>query len=720
MHWAHKKDVAQIKKLKNEQLLQRRVKQQKTIQAQLASQRAEIAYTKWLEKKHIANAVEPPQECEKRKESIASPYLESFVCETCSKPSKECSRQSHKKDKKLSVSIQMSYHQEERNLESVGKPDKLQPYTNLPPVSKKPGKGRRVSDATSSSGSGRGSRASSIPTAGIKFYAKRLRLGGKGDAKGSRRKSKGDTEPPIKTPGKVETAVSSVPDASVGISLSQQDFSHDRREHEISVDAPDSDKQTSSDSDELDFSKLNDVQLAYPQYDFDVEDDSSLFHDVGDFNDLDSLSLPTIMTKDKTPAEILQLLRKIGRPGSPADGRRYRRSNSYSHSSKQARSLSRRLSLGSIPEGKIVTDYKEELDEENDINSQFFRDLENTIRGFSSAGEEGREDGGERPPSADTSSDEGSSPPAPDPHTDFGLLPPPVLSSGTPEEEILGTKAQPPKTLTILNFEWDPGSNLVHTEMSSTPITPMDRKLSLKSLMTLQQPHDVPVLEVTPPSPIPTHLTLSEEAPARTRKITPPSRKVTPPPQLRKSTPPPHEVIPSAYSSEPKVAHDTSGDTTESDDVIRPLRKITPPSRKITPPSRRNTPPSRKITPPLREVSPLCHAMAYDSGSSSSNDSLVIVRRPISPGATTPPVNSSLHSVPFHTSLSEPCLAPTQEELHADTAPTTPLFYLEESEETEEVSRLSTTMHIRLDMNSLASKFKPGITSHFGTGGCCL
>lgn len=591
-------------------------------------------------------------------------------------------------------------------MESVGKPDKLQPYTNVPPVSKKHGKGRRWSEATTSSSSGRGSRASSVPTPGVKFHAKRLRLGGKGD--GSHRKSEGDAVPFSKAIGEVETVVSSVPGTSVpGTSVG---LSHDGKDQGPTDDAPDSDNQSdlaSSESDELDFSKLNDVQLAYPQYDFEVEDDSSLFHDVGDFNDLDSLSLPTIMTKDKTPAEILQLLRKIGRPGSPADGRRYRRSNSYSYSSKQTRSLSRRLSLGSIPEGKIVTDYKEELEDENDIDSQFFRDLENTIKGLNTADEEWRDDGGEQSPSVE---DERYSSAGTNVSTDSKLSPPPVLSSGTHEEEILGADAtaEPPKTLTILNFAWDPGSNLVHTEVSSTPI---DRKLSLKSLMqlnTLQPPHDVPVLEVTPPSPIPTSHISSEKV-IMTRKITPPPRKVTPP--SRKCTPPPQEVIPSAYHSEQEVAstsHDTSGDNSESDDVIGPLRKITPPSRrntppshtppsrKMTPPSRKITPPSRKITPPPHEASPLCHATSYDSGSLSSNDSLakrpVTSLRPISPGATTPPLNSPLHSLPFHLSLSEPCMAPSQEsgeELLPDAAPanlSTPLFYLEESEEAEEVS----------------------------------
>lgn len=698
LHWAHKKDVLQNNKLRSEQLSQKRETEHKAIQVRLLSRRAETAYNNWLEKKHFSDTLEPPRECEKRKESIASPYLHSAVCATCSNSSKQCRIPTHQNDRRASMSIKMSHHQEGRNLESVGKPDMLQPYTNVSLKSKKlPGKG----STGSASASGRGSRATSIPM-GVKFYTKRVKLSVKGD--GNRKKSKGDAESLSKTIGDIETVVSSVPDPALGI-LQQFETSDGINPMTTAVDALDSDKQSDNsgtESDELDFSKLNDVDLAYPQYDFDIEDDSSLFHDVGDFNNLESLSLPTVMTKDKTPAEILQLLRKLGSPGSGK--RTYRRSNSYSYSSKQASSaVGRRLSLGSIPEGKIVTDYKEGEEEDNDIDSQFFRNLENTIRGIGSSDEEGKEDRsrspsplGEPHSSGRASSDEGSI--TDSAHTDYSLSPSPMVSSSEADthdhEEETVVAAKPPKTLKILNFAWDPSSNLVHTEVSSMPITSQERKHPLKLTMqpdTFQPPHSLPTLEVTPPASLHTP---SEAAPSIMRKITPPLRKVIP---TRKITPPPdapsyHEIL----------SHEVSGDpmpqvyevAPPSDDIVVMLRRITPPSRKVTPPSwrpppRKVTPPSRparKITPPPHEF----HVTSHDSGESLSS----LAMRPLSPevgGATTPPLNSPLQPLPFHLSLSEPCITPGQqggEEFYTETAPanfSTPLFYLEESEEEEEV-----------------------------------
>jgi hypothetical protein len=585
----------------------------------------------------------------------------------------------------------MSYHQEERNLESVGKPVKLQPYTNVTPESKKPhglSNGRSLSITGSASASGRGSRASS----GASYYTKQLKLDGKRGSKGDGgyRKSKGAVQSLTKNLKNMKTAVSSIPDSETVITAPS---SATQRVLASIGGASDSDKESDNPelgNDELDFSKLNNG-LAYPQYDFDVEDDGGLFHDVGDINNLESLSLPTIMTKDKTPAEILQLLRKLERPGSPAQ-KYFRRSNSYSHSSKQvSRAVGRRLSLGSIPEGKVVTDYKEEMTDDNDLASQFFRDLENTIRGVNSPDVEGVEERGQSP--SGCSSDE-----------DVPVTTPCGSSKADIQEEhTSGTSAasKSPKTLKILNFSWDPTSNLVHTEVSSTPITSMERKPSLRVPTKRQPPTSIPALEVTPP----TSLHVPSETP---RKITPPSHRVTP---LRKITPPPHEVMPPSYSEEvpDSSTHDISGCYPPPSDSTVPSRRITPPPRKITPPYRRDTPPSRKLTPPSRKVTPpprkdtpparritpppskalpVYHMTSLDSEQPSPYmDSLA--RRPISPGAATPPVSSSMHSVPFQLSLSEPCITPTQdidEELCADSTRNVaaPLFYLEESEESEE------------------------------------
>ena len=72
----------------------------------------------------------------------------------------------------------------------------------------------------------------------------------------------------------------------------------------------------------------------------------------------DSLSLPVALTKDRTPAEVIKLFQLLGSDaanssgGPPQYSPRYRRRHSLS--------LQRRLSLGSIPEGQMVTTYSNE------------------------------------------------------------------------------------------------------------------------------------------------------------------------------------------------------------------------------------------------------------------------------------------------------------------------------------------------------------------------
>lgn len=711
----------QNKKFKSEELLQRREKEYKAIQARLSSRRAESAYNQWLEKKQFRNSLEPPRECEKRKESIASPYLHSAVCATCSYSSKECSTVSHRSERRVSTSIKVSHHQEQKNLDSIGKPDKLHPYTNFPLGAKKlhkaADKGRSGSIASSSpqspmatvQGSGRSSRASSY---GVKFYAKRLKLNEK--IGGSHKKSKDATkgvELHKKGLGNIETVVSSIAD-SEGMSKPQRNgaatssdmVSHQEEQSDYS----------DTESDELDFSKLNrEEELVYPQYEFDVEDESSLFHDVGEFNNLESLSLPSVMTKDRTPAEILQLLSRLGGPG-----RNYRRSNSYSYSSRQSSgTYGRRLSLGCIPEGKIVTDYKEE--EDNDLDSQFLRDMELTIQGTRSSDEDdGKEEGqGGRSPSpsgpiACASSDDGSvTSSSAGTYTDYSLSPSPAGftsgEAGAEEEEPSAVASvAPPKTLKVINFAWDSTSNLVRTHVSSTtPITPLVRRLPLKALPTQpnSSPHDphppttegtpynLPTLEVTPPATLPAQHRPAEAASSTVRKTTPPLGSLP----SRKITPPPYDVMPPAYCETISSASgDISGNlvtqpreaTPPPGDVAAPTRKMTPPMRKVTPPPRKFTPPSRKITPPSRsplrkatppphDVLPLVLTTCMEEDASTME--------PEAGGYNTPFQNT----LSFHSSPSNFTVSSSEQTGEAPkpnpAAPSRPVFYLEESEEEE-------------------------------------
>ena len=325
------------KKLRADHVAQKKEREQRALQKNQAAERAEAAYNNWLAKNHI-NTLEPPHECEKRKQSIENPYLKTLVCETCLRNQLIPTRA---KERKMSTPIQVSYHQEEKNLEAVGKPDKLHLYTNysgndskkLSHKPKKRGSSASSSRVATAQGSRRSLRAGSQASSSVKGQRKRSGLVNAACKKGSKK-------PPKEA---LNTVVSTIPESVVtddGTTTAAENIS------QANSYVSNSDEQSEN-------SLENDEKLAYPQFDFDIEDDDdgSLFHDVGDFNNLDSLSLPLAMIKNRTPAEVLQLLRN---PSSSDNSRRCRRSNSYSysHSHSSMPLYGRRLSLGSIPEGK--------------------------------------------------------------------------------------------------------------------------------------------------------------------------------------------------------------------------------------------------------------------------------------------------------------------------------------------------------------------------------
>lgn len=666
LHWAHKKDVAKNNKLKEDRLLQKREIEQRALQAQIKAERAEIAYNNWLDDKKFKTARPvTPQECEKRKQSMSNPKTFRLSCASCT-PHYSCGQNGPQH----AVNIKVSYHQEERNLDSIGKPEKMQPYTNYPPKSIRnvysAGTNNRSLTSPTQPPSRRGSRRenrSSAPTpSGVQFYDRKLKSSTK---RGSNRRASSVPKPlsrPIYSTGKnsTDTLVANLENRTIDGSLNQlqscskQDrnicsetdpVANDRAN--VSDSANDSNSDNSeTDSDKLDF---NDYDLAYPQFGFDVDDDTTFFHDVGEFNDLDSLSLPAVLTKDKTPAEILQLLQHLGKPEKSY---RLRRSNSFSYGNKQFyRQLRRRLSLGSIPEGRIVTDYTEEQEE----NGQLLRDLEKSINsiGGTEMEESGKSSRSQSPGEDLTvggNRDEKEA--SLNPSRCLHLLPPANCSAGedtleTGVSTILLTnsnKVAPPQTLKIVNLAWDTTSNSVQTHISVTPITTPTKKspstnsplCNTNSLRKMSPPKSVaPPLHVTPPppdeiSPLPHKVTSS------CRKLTPPPHEITPlsyitTPPSRMLTPPPHEVTP-------------------------PLHKATPLSCITTPPPRKLTPPSRKLTPPPHHITIIHESLETPLPSSVNTPSSEHPLRPHSDSRIVCRSTSSPHLLPFHLSTSDPCM----------------------------------------------------------------
>ena len=701
-------------------MAQKRKRDNRAIQNQIAAERAEAAYENWLAKNNFNCASQLPQECEKRRQSIESPYLKSLVCNTCSNSWKKHVKSGKTREERICRPIKVSPHQEEKNIEPIGKPEKLLPYTNysIGSSQKHKDEGSNVASASSSKrgtpyGSGRTSRSVSLPSS-ARLKANRSKKPGHGK----------------KLPDNAKTPPYSVPTISTMMMDCGEDSEEEPGDNEI---------------DELDFSHLEGNDLAYPQYDFDDignDDDGGLFHDVGDFNNLESLSLPSAMTKDKTPAEILQLLRN----NPDTNRKRFRRSNSYSHMSKPSSMYSRRLSLNSIPEDKVVTDYSEQEDEDNNIDSQLLRHLERVFKGYSNEEEEEEEeeeetaeerregevlgvaddddddDGGDTAAAAAESKegvmrrfDDGGG----DDEEEKSASDPVELESTCPEAAPLPL---PTKTLKIVNFSWDSSSNSVQVHVSPSPISSSKKKQksSHKARLSLcterrrkdspsHKSHSLPhttapflkttpiLLKVAPPThktnpivpparkklppPDDTHpdvvATSSHDAQWKTaRKHTPPSQEATLPPRKatppsRKTTPPPRKATPSRKDTPPsqKTMPPSRKDTPPSQNISRKTtpspRKATPPSQKDTPPSQKTTPPSQKTTPPSRKITPPS-------------------RPPLSPlpflaeemdRSPTPPQSS-----PIHISLSDPGMAPKSSFQTEDTPPghATPVFHIGE------------------------------------------
>lgn len=708
LHWAHKKNEAQIEKQREEQVLQRVEAEVKTMEAEVKAERAQTAYSNWLREKKL-DSLSSPSKCEQRRESrIISPFFtrrSSIPCRTCTFSGKSRTKSGQStSEPKHPVPISINFHQVQKNLDSIGKPDKMHPYTNYRPraytarnrksltnsaQSKSRASSTKATNRSSTSKSRANSRAtnrcSTAPTAGVNFFANKIRPSAQSRNHDNSGRGIADvetlvSEPPLSaanvTAGSNNFKTSPTVDEENG-AFSKSNYAAHGKGNTSDSDEHSNSEDSESEYYELNLSKLNMHDdgdgLTYPQYGFDIDDDASLFHDVGEFNDLESLSLPAVLTKDKTPAEVLQLLQHLGSSGNTK--RKFSRSHSFSHNTNQfSGHFRRRLSLGPIPEGRMVTDYTEK-EEENDIESQILRDLENSIRSIDGTEDkDGSVESSWLQPPTGVSSDENPS----SAYAIQSLQPP---ASTFAEESLLPQErtVPPPKMLKIVNLAWDVTSNTVQSHVSLSPITPPPtRKSSLMSPhATRLQQHgttDSPQHELVAPLPVPQfdEAALSPQETTPSHRTTPPPRKITPP-ASHKISPPSHKISPPPpHNSIPPELTPPSCNITPSQ-CLTPARKLTPPSRKLTPPPhtvtppshyfapRKFTPPSRKITPPLRSVSP-----PHEDTLNTEN---------------TMPLPSS----PIQSSASDSCIVLSRQRRstppHITRSPHTPLFYIEEAED---------------------------------------
>ncbi len=386
-----------------------------------------------MDKKN-ALALSPPSSCERRRQVRSRASEKTTTCATCTRTtSKSQSAISRSISPKVNSQIKVNSHQEARNVDSVGKPKKLYPYSNYPPLHLRSSSGNTRSKSKQAAlKSGRSSTATMHSKPMTIIY----------------------TKSPQKTK-------QSTPEIQLDITESKTGFT------------PDSHFTTFLSSDGISDPR---VSAESTHDDCIDEDEDLLFHDVGQTNNLEALALPNTITKDKTQGELIQLLQSLG---EPSGSRTFNRSHSVllrrnsAHSSKH----SRRLSLSAIPEGRIVASYSDE--DQSTAPSQILDDsfIEELIKSLSSQEPEGNplqshkrrivwdEEDKDSPVENDVPFVKVS--PADEQRSRRSSL---TLSlSGVDPQKPSSPNEQ---TLKIVNMEWDSASGSVQSVITPSPLTP--------------------------------------------------------------------------------------------------------------------------------------------------------------------------------------------------------------------------------------------------------
>ena len=544
LHWASKKDSEDKEKLRKDEIKRRQTNALLSLQEQLRKEAVELSYNQWLEKKSNPGI----------RDRMPVTYARSTM--SSRGDSKRLSVSTRKSIPHLRFSIKVNPKQAKRNIASVGKPDKLQPYTNYPPIGKSFGSRTSVHHLSKSRSEpqsmGRMSR-SAVQSAGAtpasvkhcnrtdhhqnavvtKNNQRRSVRGGveskeKRSHKSGYDVSKNQAEPQYNQTEKHELkTVNSVidqndtgkvdkePIIAAGDNFRADVDKSEEQNNNIKGKDDIDEKVTEGLSpeeeeviDELDFSTLRGNGALN---DFIIDgDEDDLFHDVGQTNSLNALSLPNTLTKDRTPAEIIQLLRSFG-----GLSRSYNRSNSFSlgHSMVDKNRSQRRFSLGAIPEGRIVTSYSEEDQSSSQLlDKQFLESLIQSLNGGVSKTVQGahiqHDHQGDSDLDSELESDDSETSsyftsngsgkgdfPAylDDVHDQVCKDVSPIPKVEVSQDDMPSFISRPP-SLKVVNLAWDPVSNSVqsHVSRSESPLPPPD--------FSQMEGRRTPTLRMTPPN----------------------------------------------------------------------------------------------------------------------------------------------------------------------------------------------------------------------------
>jgi len=314
------------------------------------------AFEDWLSVKQIPiGAKQDPGACELRLDS----RLSNFSCDVCS----ESNRSSTTSSRTVTCDTKLSHHQNPSNLHSIGRPHKMYPYSNYPDKAyrsqQKPSDKRQKRPINGLNHNRRDnkkvhSRSKTHPPAG---RVNKLAIGVEAVHSPEHALSK-DSQVVVSVPHEV------VPNGIKPESQPEENKVHIVEEQEVVEDKElvDNMEVTPVKDDNFEPSNLENGDV-----------DDFTFHEVGPVNDIQSVSAnvssPMIVHLLQT-----QTLQQVGQKhAAPVRSVSHSQIN-HRHNAYRGK-LQRRVSLGSIPEGKVVTDYTQEMDSDQSFQEAVIQQL---------------------------------------------------------------------------------------------------------------------------------------------------------------------------------------------------------------------------------------------------------------------------------------------------------------------------------------------------------
>ena len=344
-------------KLRLEDYLAEKELHDKSVTSLRKRHQATRAFEEWLSVKQIPiGARQDPGACELRLDS----RLSNFSCDVCS----ESNQSSTTSNRTLTCSTKLSHHQNPSNLKSIGRPHKMYPYTNYPAKTyRSPQKPNDKKQKRSVNGPTQNRKDNKK----VHFHSR--------------------THPPAGRINKLVTSVEVVHGPELALTSDSQvvvvnatsvprevvpndsDVTQGREDIVIEVQKDVEDKSAINMADST---AVTNNSFEHSNLEIGDADDFT-FHEVGPVNDIQSVSAnvssPMIVHLLQTQT-LQQVSQKHTTPiRSVSHSQINHRHNAYRGK------LQRRVSLGSIPEGKVVNDYTQEMDGDQAFQEAIIRQL---------------------------------------------------------------------------------------------------------------------------------------------------------------------------------------------------------------------------------------------------------------------------------------------------------------------------------------------------------